>query len=154
MATVVRSRLRGLRLARLATVLGLAVAAILAAVGSVGAGCTFNDGGGRPGDSDGVANAWWPASTARYTDVAVGWPAACGITEDLRVECWRDCNRWLMPEEKECDVGPPDEIEASVVSVGVWHACAIDKGGEILCWLVAVWAWDMSTPPPRALSPA
>lgn len=65
------------------------------------------------------------------TSVSVGYDAACSLTSDNDIVCWGE-GRGVNDEYPR----PPelDGVEIVTLDVGASYECAIDDGGQLLCW--------------------
>lgn len=85
----------------------------------------------QPGDVDGL--------TAGVASIGAGLAHTCVLTEEKRVKCWGN-NTWGQLGDGTAQsratpttvAGLTDDVIA--LSVGLYHACALEKSGKLKCW--------------------
>lgn len=73
-----------------------------------------------------------------YTDLSVGYRAACGVKSDGTVRCWGYNDQGelgsLQAEYSRGTVPVAGITTATAVSVGEYHACVVLANGQVRCW--------------------
>lgn len=89
------------------------------------------DGGWAP-DIEGKA-------TLRSLDM--GFELGCGIDLDSRLRCW------VFPDTTLHDLNAVPDVDPSMVSAGIYHACVLDLAGAPHCWGLEDNGGELELPP-------
>ena len=96
---------------------------------------------GNGNDTD----SWVPVKVANITDataITTGWEHSCALHEDGTISCWGNNNYGQLGNGQRgtadiyswVPVKVADITDATAITAGWWHSCALHEDGTISCW--------------------